>query len=64
MVFHLISSPRNISTAFMYSFVQRPDTKVMDEPFYAIYLKLTGLNHPGREQVLLALDQDPEQVFK
>ena len=35
----LWSSPRNISTALMYSFAQREDTSVMDEPFYAYYLK-------------------------
>jgi hypothetical protein len=64
MIIHLISGPRNISTALMYSFAQRPDTQVMDEPFYAVYLKLTGLNHPGREQVLQTLDQDPRRVFK
>ncbi len=64
MIIHLISGPRNVSTALMYSFAQRPDTKVMDEPFYAVYLKLTGLNHPGREQVLQTLNQDPREVFK
>ncbi|RDC62907.1 sulfotransferase-like domain-containing protein [Adhaeribacter pallidiroseus] len=64
MVLHLISGPRNISTALMYSFAQRPDTKVMDEPFYAVYLKISGLHHPGREQVLRALDQDPHKVFE
>ncbi|QNF34940.1 hypothetical protein HUW51_20265 [Adhaeribacter swui] len=63
MVIHLISGPRNVSTALMYSFAQRPDTQVMDEPFYAVYLKITGLRHPGREQVLQSLSQDPNQVF-
>ena len=63
MVIHLISGPRNISTALMYAFAQRPDTKVMDEPFYAVYLKLTGLSHPGRAQILDSLNQNPEQVF-
>lgn len=63
MVIHLISGPRNVSTAFMYSFAQRPDTKVMDEPFYAVYLKLTGVNHPGRDEILQSLDQDSEKVF-
>lgn len=46
------SGPRNISTAMMRSFENRPDTSVIDEPFYACYLALTGANHPMREQVL------------
>lgn len=36
----------------MYSFAQRPDTTVVDEPFYAYYLHETGIVHPGREDVL------------
>lgn len=51
-IINLISGPRNISTALMYSFGQRSDTTVYDEPFYAIYLKQTGLPHPGRDEVL------------
>jgi hypothetical protein len=47
-----ISGPRNISTAMMYSFAQREDTIVMDEPFYAFYLKSTGAIHPGKDEVL------------
>ena len=37
------SGPRNISTAMMRSFENRPDTVVIDEPFYAHYLDKTGL---------------------
>jgi len=46
------SGPRNISTALMRSFENRDDTAVLDEPFYAYYLKKTGFHHPGRELVL------------
>ena len=46
------SGPRNISTAMMRAFENRPDTAVVDEPFYAAYLHLTGLAHPMREEVL------------
>ena len=46
------SGPRNISTAMMRAFESRPDTAVVDEPFYAAYLHLTGLIHPMREEVL------------
>jgi sulfotransferase family protein len=46
------SGPRNISTAMMRSFGARPDTAVIDEPFYAAYLAETGLEHPLRDEVL------------
>ena len=46
------SGPRNISTAMMRSFENRPDTVVVDEPFYACYLQQTGLEHPMREEVI------------
>lgn len=46
------SGPRNISTAMMRSFGARPDTVVVDEPFYAAYLAATGLDHPMRHEVL------------
>jgi hypothetical protein len=52
MIINLISSPRNISTALMYSFAQRTDTKVIDEPFYAYYLLNGGADHPGREEII------------
>jgi len=63
MILHLISGPRNISTALMYAFAQRPDTQVLDEPFYAFYLQHTGLQHPGREEVLKSMSQNPGEVF-
>ncbi|GGK81275.1 branched chain amino acid aminotransferase [Mangrovihabitans endophyticus] len=46
------SGPRNISTAMMRSFGSRADTVVVDEPLYAHYLAVTGLDHPGRDAVL------------
>jgi hypothetical protein len=46
------SGPRNISTALMRAWENRPDTRVVDEPFYAYYLNETGLDHPGREEVI------------
>jgi hypothetical protein len=45
------SGPRNISTAMMRSWGNRPDTVVIDEPFYAYYLKTTGKAHPGADEV-------------
>jgi hypothetical protein len=46
------SGPRNVSTALMRSFGARADTAVVDEPLYAAYLAATGLDHPGREEIL------------
>ena len=46
------SGPRSISTALMRSFENRQDTFVTDEPFYAYYLKKTGIVHPFREEVI------------
>ncbi|QHQ37273.1 HAD family hydrolase [Algicella marina] len=48
------SGPRNLSTAMMYSFGNRPDCAVWDEPFYAAYLAETGLDHPMREEIIAA----------
>ena len=50
-IINLISGPRNLSTALMYSFSQRPDTVVIDEPFYAHYLVTTGIDHPSRKDI-------------
>jgi hypothetical protein len=52
------SGPRNISTAMMRAFENRPDCAVVDEPFYAAYLAKTGLDHPMREAVLAAQPTD------
>jgi hypothetical protein len=52
------SGPRNISTAMMRAFENRPDTAVVDEPFYAAYLAATGLAHPMRDAVLASQSQD------
>ena len=46
------SGPRNISTAMMRAWENRPDTIVVDEPLYAAYLARTGLDHPMREEVI------------
>lgn len=56
------SGPRNISTAMMRSFGNRPDTSVIDEPFYAAYLTLSGIAHPLREDTLARHESDWEKV--
>lgn len=56
------SGPRNISTALMRSFGNRPDTFVCDEPFYGHYLAETGLQHPGREEIIASMEADWRKV--
>lgn len=56
------SGPRNISTAMMRSFGSRPDTSVIDEPFYAAYLTLSGIAHPLREDTLARHESDWRKV--
>jgi len=56
------SGPRNLSTALMRSWENRLDTVVVDEPLYAHYLLATGLDHPGRDEVIAAGETDWHQV--
>jgi hypothetical protein len=56
------SGPRNISTAMMRAWGNRGDTLVIDEPFYAYYLKATGKQHPGAEEVIAAGEIDWRKV--
>jgi hypothetical protein len=56
------SGPRNISTAMMRAFENRPDAAVWDEPYYAAYLVRTGLEHPMRDEIIAAHETDPEAV--
>ncbi len=56
------SGPRNISTAMMRAWSNRPDTAVTDEPLYAHYLLTTGADHPGRDEVIAACETDWRKV--
>lgn len=56
------SGPRNLSTAMMYAFGARADCSVWDEPFYAAYLGLTGLDHPMGDAILADGITDPTEV--
>jgi hypothetical protein len=58
------SGPRNVSTAFMRAWENRPDTVVVDEPFYAHYLQSTGIDHPGRDEVLAHHERDWRKVVE
>lgn len=63
---NLWSSPRNISTAIMYSFAQRVDTTVVDEPLYAHYLthQTTAADHPGKAEILASQENNGNLVAK
>lgn len=58
------SGPRNISTALMYSWRQRADTTVVDEPLYAHYLTHDDRGHPGVEAILASQSTDPDEVLR
>lgn len=57
------SGPRNISTAMLRAWENRPDTFVCDEPFYACYLHETGRAHPGADEVIAHGEIDPRKVI-
>lgn len=56
------SGPRNVSTALMRAWESRGDTSVQDEPFYAYYLRKTGLPHPIADEVIAAGETDWQRV--
>ncbi|MCP3911517.1 MAG: sulfotransferase family protein [Actinomycetia bacterium] len=58
------SGPRNISTALMYSFRERADTTIVDEPLYAHYLRVTSREHPGADEVRASQDNDGDSVVR
>ena len=59
----LWSGPRNISTAMMYSFANRKDTRVVDEPLFGYFLKHTNLWRPSKDEVLSTMEQDPKKIL-
>jgi hypothetical protein len=56
------SGPRNISTAMMRAWGNRDDTVVVDEPFYAYYLRATDIAHPGADEVIATGENDWRKV--
>ena len=60
----LWSGPRNITTALMYSFAQREDTSVYDEPLYGYYLNNTKADeyHPSAKEILSSMEQDGNKI--
>jgi len=61
-IINMWASPRNVSTAMMYSWAQRPDTTVWDEPMYGNYLAVTGVDHPMRKEILATAPVDAEDI--
>jgi Sulfotransferase domain len=57
------SGPRTVSTALMRSFGNRPDTVVVDEPLYAVYLANTAVDHPGRDEIIASMPTDWREVL-
>ncbi len=57
------SGPRTISTALMRSWENRPDTVVVDEPLYGFYLASTGIQHPGRDEIIQSMPNGWRQVL-
>ncbi|CAD6211244.1 unnamed protein product [Miscanthus lutarioriparius] len=64
VVIHAWSAPRSLSTSLMYSFAQRDDMEVLDEPLYANFLRATGVDRPYRQELLSKMDPDGNQVVK
>ncbi len=55
IVINMWSGPRNVSTAMMYSWRERSDTVVFDEPFYGLYLQQFDPGHPGRDETIASM---------
>jgi len=47
----------------MYSFAQLPFVRVVDEPLYGHYLTVSGALHPGRDDILAAMNCDGDAVM-
>jgi hypothetical protein len=60
----LWSGPRNVSTALMYSFAQLSSMCVVDEPLYGHYLRVSGAKHPGRDDIMNAMNCDGDAVIR
>ena len=56
------SGPRNVSTAMMYAWRQRPDTTVWDEPMYGHYLAFTGVEHAVRDEIVRAVPTGRDEI--
>ena len=58
------SGPRTVSTALMRSFENRPDAVVIDEPLYGYYLAHSGVDHPGKDEIVASMPTDWRIVLR
>jgi hypothetical protein len=58
------SGPRNISTAMMYAFGNRPDCEAWDEPFYGFSLKHKGNDHPMRNEIVASMETNWDKLVE
>lgn len=63
-IINLIAGPRNRSTSLMYSFAQRTDMRVLDEPFYAHYLTHNPPEnpHPSQAEIVRSMEVQQEKI--
>jgi hypothetical protein len=48
----------------MYSFAELPGVRVIDEPLYGHYLRVSGANHPGRDEIMATMNCDGDAVMQ
>ena len=48
----------------MYSFAQLATVRVVDEPLYGHYLRVSGADHPGRDEILEKMNCDGDAVIR
>lgn len=48
----------------MYSFAERTDVTVVDEPLYGHYLRTSGAAHPGADEVMASMNCDGGAVMR
>jgi hypothetical protein len=58
------SGPRNVSTAMMYAWRQRPDTTVWDEPMYGHYLAVSGVEHALRDEIMAEVPTGRDEIVE
>ena len=57
------SGPRNLSTALMYSFENRGDVKIADEPFYGYFLYNNKIMHPKRNLIIKTMECEKNKLI-
>lgn len=64
MIINLIATPRNLSTALMYSFRQRSDMTVIDEPFFGVFLAQSDAYRPSRTETMAEWPLDYDSAME